>query len=36
METERLGREIPKDYRDVVKHLINNEGWSYKKPQGAG
>jgi hypothetical protein len=36
VDTDRPGREIPKDYRDVVKYLIDNEGWSYKKPQGAG
>ena len=36
VETDRPGREIPKDYREVVKHLIDNQGWSYAKPQGAG
>lgn len=36
MEADRPDREIPKDYRDVVKYLIDNEGWSYTRAQGAG
>lgn len=36
METERPGREIPKEYREVVTYLIGNEGWSYKKAIGKG
>ena len=34
--TDRPGREIPKDYRDIITHLIDNEGWSYKLPAGGG
>ena len=34
--TERLGREVPKDYREVITHLIDEEGWTYRTPRGAG
>lgn len=36
MDTDKPGREIPKDYRAVVTYLIDSEGWSYKKPSGDG
>jgi hypothetical protein len=36
VDTDRPGDEIPKDYRKVVKYLIDSEGWSYKKPSGNG
>lgn len=36
METDRPGREIDKDYREVITHLIDNEGWCYRKPEGGG
>jgi len=36
VDTDRPGREIPKDYRDVVTYLIDSEGWSYRKPRGDG
>jgi hypothetical protein len=36
VETDRPGREIPKDYREVVTYLIDNEGWCYKKAIGSG
>jgi hypothetical protein len=36
METDRPGKEIDKDYREVVSYLIDNEGWLYKLPPGGG
>jgi hypothetical protein len=36
VDTDRPGEEIPKDYRKVVKYLIDSEGWSYRKPAGNG
>jgi hypothetical protein len=33
---DRPGQEIPKDYRKVVVHLIDNEGWTYRRPVGGG
>jgi hypothetical protein len=36
VDTDRPGKEIDKDYRDVVAYLIDNEGWAYKLPQGGG
>lgn len=36
METDRPGDEIPKDYRRVVRYLIDNEDWVYRKPHGNG
>jgi hypothetical protein len=35
-QTDRPGREIPKDYREVIVYLIDSEGWAYKKPCGGG
>jgi hypothetical protein len=34
--TERPGREVPKDYREVITYLIDEEGWTYRAPRGAG
>ncbi len=34
--TDRPGKEIPKDYREVIEHLIDNEGWTYRKARGGG
>ena len=28
---DRPGQEIPKDYRKVVVHLIDNEAWTYRR-----
>jgi hypothetical protein len=36
VETDRPGREIDQNYREVITHLIDNEGWRYKKPEGRG
>ena len=35
-ETDRPGREIGNDHRKVIEYLIDNEGWTYKLPQGGG
>lgn len=29
MDTDRPGREIPKEYREVVIDLIDDQGWRY-------
>jgi hypothetical protein len=34
--TDRPGKEVSKDYREVITHLIDNEGWDYRKPVGNG
>jgi hypothetical protein len=34
--TERPGREVPKDYREVIAYLIDEEGWTYRTPRGGG
>ena len=34
METDRPGQEVSKDHRQVITHLIDNEGWAYKKGRG--
>lgn len=36
MDTDWPEGEIPKDYRKVVKYLVQSEGWTYKKPSGNG
>ena len=36
MDTDRPRREVPKDYREVITYLIDNEGWTYKLPSGDG
>ncbi len=36
METDRPGREIDQNYREVITHLIDSEGWCYRKPKGGG
>lgn len=33
---DRPGREIPKDYREVITYLIDSQGWDYKKARGGG
>ncbi len=27
---DQPGREIPKEYRDIAKHLVNVQGWTYR------
>lgn len=29
--SDRPGREIPKEYREVVEHLIDTQGWRYDR-----
>jgi hypothetical protein len=36
MDTDRPGREIDKEYRDIVTHLIDSQGWAYKLATGGG
>lgn len=30
-DSDRPGRELPKDYRKVVDELVTNQGWRYSK-----
>ncbi len=34
--TDRPRREVDKEYREVITHLIDNEGWNYQIPSGGG
>lgn len=36
MNTDRPGTEVSKEYREVIVHLIDSEGWAYKLPSGRG
>ncbi len=36
MDTDRPGREVPKEYREVIMYLIDSAGWTYKLPRGGG
>jgi hypothetical protein len=36
VDTDRPGREIDKEYRDIVTHLIDSQGWAYKLATGGG
>jgi hypothetical protein len=36
VETDRPGQEVSKKHRQVITHLIDNEGRAYKKPKGNG
>jgi hypothetical protein len=36
VETDRPGKEIDKEYRDVIAYLIDSQGWAYKLPKGGG
>lgn len=29
-KSEMPGREIPKEYREVVEHLVRQQGWRYR------
>lgn len=31
MGNGRPGREIPKEYREIVAHLVDTQGWRYDK-----
>lgn len=34
MSTDRPGREIPKEYREVITELVSNQGWRYRYRKG--
>jgi hypothetical protein len=36
VETDRPGQEVSNGHAEVIRHLIDNEGWTYKKPTGSG
>jgi len=36
VDTDRPGREIDKEYRDIVTHLIDSQGWAYRLATGGG
>jgi hypothetical protein len=36
VETDRPGQEVSTEHRKVITHLIDNEGWAYKLPEGRG
>jgi hypothetical protein len=36
VETDRPGREVSKEHREVILDLIDNQGWAYKRPRGGG
>jgi hypothetical protein len=36
VETDRPGREVSKEHREVIAYLIDNQGWAYRKPLGGG
>jgi hypothetical protein len=36
VETDRPGREVSKEHREVIVDLIDNQGWAYKLPSGGG
>jgi hypothetical protein len=35
-ETDRPGGEVDKAHREVINHLVDNQGWRYKKPRRGG
>ncbi len=35
-ETDRPGDEVGKEHRKFINHLVDNQGWRYKKPRGGG
>jgi hypothetical protein len=35
-KTDRPGREVSQEHREVITYLIDNEGWRYKLPSGGG
>jgi hypothetical protein len=36
LDTDRPGREVSTDHRKVIRHLVDNEGWTYKLAEGNG
>lgn len=34
--TDRPGREVSKEHRQVIEHLIDSQGWKYELPSGGG
>jgi hypothetical protein len=35
-ETDRPGREVGSEHRQVIEDLIDNQGWTYKRAAGRG
>lgn len=33
-ESDTVGKEIPKEYREIVTHLVANQGWRYDRTHG--
>jgi hypothetical protein len=36
VDTDRPGREVSQEHREVILYLIDNQGWRYKRPTGRG
>ena len=36
MDTDRPGREISQEHREVIVYLIDSQGWRYELPSGNG
>ena len=34
--SDRVGRELPKEYREIVAELVANQGWRYDSRRGGG
>jgi hypothetical protein len=36
VDTDRPGREVSQEHREVIVYLIDSQGWSYRLPRGGG
>ena len=36
VDTDRPGREVSQEHREVIVYLIDSQGWAYKRPRGGG
>lgn len=36
MDTDRPGREVSQEHREVIVYLIDSQGWAYRLPAGGG
>jgi hypothetical protein len=36
VDTDRPGREVSQQHREVIVDLIDNQGWAYRRPSGSG